>query len=125
MIPVDNLIFQFLVLAVGLAFVFWVLVRLRLINLLAANGYYGLVAMAFTCFSIVGLTLHKTITGIAAWGAVSWLLAILFGGMIVMLWGVVAVARSEYGRVQIATSLFLVLAVAVPVWILLEISGAS
>ena len=125
MIPVDNLIFQFLVLAVGLAFVFWVLVRLRLINLLAANGYYGLVAMAFTCFSIVGLTLHKTITGIAAWGAVSWLLAILFGGMIVMLWGVVAVARSRYGRVQIATSLFLVLAVAVPVWILLEISGAS
>lgn len=123
--PVDNLIFQLLVLAVVLALVLWMFIRIRLIYLLAANGYYGLVAIAFTCFSIIGLTLHKTITGIAAWGAVPWLLAILFGGMIVMLWGVVAVARSKYGPVRIASSLFLVLSAAVPVWILVEISGAS
>jgi len=109
-----------LLLASCLGLFIWFAVSSRF-SLLKANGCYGLVAFGYSVFAIVGGILHKILTGIAAWGAIPWLLAILFGALPMFIWGVVAILRSGATPVRKVSILFFVISMAVPVWLVLQI----
>ena len=108
-------------LIVGMGLLLWLLSRLGVFGLLKANACYGLVALGFTVFGLLGATLHKNLTGVAAWGAIPWLLAVLFGAVPMLVWGMVAIVRSNNSRLRIASTIFLLIAMTVPIWLLLEI----
>ncbi len=114
---------KIVLLVIGLAIVLWLLIRAGLLIMLKANGCYGFAAFGFTVFSGVGLLFHKILTGVAAWGAIPWLLAILFGAIPMLLWGLIAIVRSDTGRIRIASMVFLVATMFVPMWVLLEITS--
>lgn len=122
MSAIIGIIVKIVLLVVGLGIVLGILLRLGLFAILRANGCYGFVTFGFTLFSTLGVLLHKNLTGVAAWGAIPWLLAILFGALPMLLWGVVAIVRSKSSKIRTASVVFLITAMIVPLWVVLEIA---
>lgn len=121
MLPVGQLTVQLLLLIVVLGVVFWLSKRPGLSELFRANGGFGYVAVGFAFFSALGLILHQNLTGVVPWGAIQWLLAILGGGIVLLIWGATAMARDRRGRVRISTLIFIGLALVAPIWLGLNI----
>lgn len=118
---VGQLTVQLLLLLAVLGVVLWLSKRPGLIALFRANGGFGYVAVGFAFFSALGLILHQNLTGVVPWGAIQWLLAILAGGIVLLIWGASAVVRDRGARARISTLIFLALALIAPLWLGLNI----
>jgi len=91
------------------------------LSYLKLNWCYGFAAVAFTCFGVLGLILHKTVTGVAAWGAIPWLFAIMAGSIPMSIWSLVAIVRGPSPGARRVSVLLAVAALFAPAWILFEI----
>ena len=118
-----SILVKIALLVVVMAVVLGILLRMGLFAMFRANGCYGFASFGFTMFALMGLLLHKNLTGVVAWGAIPWLLAILCGALIMLLWGIVAIVRSKERRIRTASTIFFFAAMFVPIWLLLEITA--